>query len=273
VAAKKRKKFDFRRMIKNPRLDQRGEADDRAGQKTEVEETAGVRLTKDFSESLSPVAWEEDGGTGDRKMGGGERESDIVTERNYMFEAGKETLYPTLTVFDGEAKEESIATKMKWNLASGLVRKMGDWTYEIAPGDKKTMNYAQIRRTKPDGETEFWHKDRKRGKEITEKDGIKTVKEWFVSGPAATATRKVTQIENGAKRIIYKASFDANGRPIKQTWLNKYKIQYVYDRLGEIVRITRTDLGDISNTEDEAVGITIIPVDGYANSKSESREN
>lgn len=145
-----------------------------------------------------------------------------------------------------------------WNPGTQLIVNDGEWTYDIKPDEKNSSANAAIGRKNTLGQTEFWHYDGDKGREITQGvDGLQRIETWFVNGKLAGATRKMEIIKDGKVvikhmmayndqgmriretvngRVTYVATMDKNNRVSSETWPGDHSVQYVYNESGVVVQ-------------------------------------
>src|SRR5206468_3473450 len=81
-----------------------------------------------------------------------------------------------------------------WDPGSRRIVQDGDYRYEVTPGQGEFTN-AAIGRTNGSGQSEFWHVDAAKGREIVQgTDGVKQVTSRFTSGDLAGKTRQIERI-------------------------------------------------------------------------------
>ncbi len=135
------------------------------------------------------------------------------------FPDGKQTTYdfgvddqkrPTLKI---SGRPERSFT---WDPATGILARDGEWSYDIKPNRTDRWANAQIGRTNPAKQREFWYLDNEHGTEMeTTKEGITKTTYRFVTGSMRGRVRMVTQTENGKTRPIRRYAYDEQGREIR----------------------------------------------------------
>jgi YD repeat-containing protein len=139
-----------------------------------------------------------------------------------------------LAIYDGEEKGENLARQFEWSPASGFIRKDGDWSYKIEPVEGA---YAKIERVKPDGTLEFWHENLNRGQRTIVENGVETVSEWFVGGPARGEMRSETYVDLKSGRTERKRyAYNERGQLLRITKPNGEDFFFIYED-GKIVEI------------------------------------
>lgn len=161
----------------------------RLGNKPEVEIVAGHPLVGKMSRSLDAARW----------PGG--------REHQYHFETDEAGL-PMLELTDAQDSRRTLT----WRPDSRLIARDGHWLYDIIAADPPILTNSGICRTNlTTGRVEFWCRDRSRGLEIVEREGVRTTREWFTTGPAAGKIRSIINRENGKTELVRKVTFDRNG--------------------------------------------------------------
>jgi len=126
-----------------------------------------------------------------------------------------------------------------WNPASKTILADNGWTYVITPASSPFAN-AAIGRNNANHESEFWHYDGEKGREIVRKlDRTQITTSWFTSGKMVGALRKRIEISNGKEKTIYQASFNENGNVFREVLENGDINQIDYDESGQKIHKTR----------------------------------
>lgn len=135
-----------------------------------------------------------------------------------------EKLTPALTIArtpaEGARKAASSADSTihtaTWHPATRLALTDGQWTYDITASETPDAT-AAIRRTNPQGQNEFWHKDDTKGIETVEGlDGVKKVTTRFTSGLLAGKLRSEIVQDNRNRFIEEKeCAYDEQGNLIR----------------------------------------------------------
>lgn len=169
-----------------------------------VQRIDGRKVVGALAPALTSATWSEATGSAESRP-----------PREYLFKTDNR-LRPTLEILADGQRDRLFG----WDAVTGRIRTDNDWTYQIKPG-KRANDRAAITRTNTQGQSEYWHKVR--GKETTiALDGTKTVREWFVSGPARGNERRVAK--NG--ETVYQATYDENGLLIREV---KGPFMIIYD--------------------------------------------
>ena len=122
-----------------------------------------------------------------------------------------------------------------WDAKTGFILKDDGWSYKIDSPMTTRQKYSSIQRTNARGESEYWGKSP--GKEVViTKNGIKTVSEWFTSGPLAGRFRKKIKTANGREQIEYEAVYDEKGKIIRENQGEYGKYEYTYDKQGNLIK-------------------------------------
>jgi len=126
------------------------------------------------------------------------------TARTWEY-AVDEKLNPTMTIGD---------RKIAWSPTSRHVLLDGEWVYDIKWGETPNEN-AEIGRT--DGEKkELWYHSSAKGEErVLRKDGLLTVRKWFVGGCLNGKTRSIQSLAHGKSIRTTKFSYNENGELLR----------------------------------------------------------
>lgn len=102
-----------------------------------------------------------------------------------------------------------------WDASSKKIIRDDAWRYEI---DKEVSPFdsAAIKRTKANGQSEFWHNDSAKGIETIQVNATKKVTYRFSSGILAGLVRQMEETRDGTVKSIYKAFYDENGHLIRE---------------------------------------------------------
>jgi hypothetical protein len=170
------------------------------------------------------------------------------------------SLQPTLEI-------SGIATRsFTWDPATKFILKSGDWSYKIAPAESDgPFSNAQITRINSKGQSEYWYYDRLNGTvTAVGQDGVKRIREFFVSGLLFNKTRKITEVRNNVANVVYLAAYDEKGRLIRKVD-HGTTTQYVYTEINGTSKLTQLivndkpawtvsydDKGNVANVKDES---------------------
>jgi len=161
------------------------------------------------------------------------------TEKNFEF-AVNDQMQPALKI-DG-------MQEVSWNPETLLADKVGEWTYDIKPGEARFSNAAIGRKT-ASGLTEFWHYDSSKGEEIVRGvDGVKRVTSWFTSGKLAGKVRSVKVSKLGSWSNYVKYTYSESGalmRAFKEFSLDKQEAVWRSDESSKNQRVFITTSKDL----------------------------
>lgn len=117
----------------------------------------------------------------------------------------------------------------------GRIVSDGRWTYDVKPGAKAGDN-AAIGRQDAQGQKEFWHNDKKRGTEITERrNGMRLVTSRFVKGALKGKIRRQDIFEGGKLTSSHSWIYDENAKLIREI-INQEVITLVRDEKDRLIR-------------------------------------
>ena len=130
-----------------------------------------------------------------------------------------------------------------WNPATKKIVKDGEWTYDIKPGAGAFDN-ASIARENATNQSEFWHRDNAKGKEVVQGiDGSKKVTTWFTSGKLAGKVRSEVAYLNDMQISSKSKVYDELGRIIRDSndslitnliYNDNGFVKKIFDNFGEI---------------------------------------
>jgi YD repeat-containing protein len=123
--------------------------------------------------------------------------------------------------------------EFSWDATTRQIKTDGDWAYNLTPGDDISYN-----RTNHLGQTEIWFDDASKAS-IYERDlsGNETITSYFGAGPLYKKVRKIVTIRNGVTTTAYQASYDEQGRLIREETTNsqgrKKQIDFLNDQVNK----------------------------------------
>jgi hypothetical protein len=142
---------------------------------------------------------------------------------------------PTVTLLDRDRKQMLYSLDPATNHIATQKGGGGNWTYTIGT-IKQDFGVPPISRTDDKGKTESATVDTKLGIYRTlGADGITTVMHVFETpGPLYQKVQKIEEIDGNTTTIVYRASFDEQGRLIRKIDERGRITLYNYDASGEV---------------------------------------
>jgi hypothetical protein len=126
--------------------------------------------------------------------------------------AVNDKVQPTLKITTKTGQERLFT----WDAATKRVISDNDWTYQITMPNNPAGN-AGIARANSRKEREYWFNDGGHGQEISQsRDGMRTVKTWFISGELLGKTRKIEESLNGVSVVKYKPVYGEQGNILRE---------------------------------------------------------
>ncbi|MCC7518015.1 MAG: RHS repeat protein [Verrucomicrobiae bacterium] len=156
------------------------------------------------------------------------RSSPAPLSFSYGFDAKR---HPTLTV----SREGESPRVLAWDRFTRLIVSDGEWTYDIKPGNKPVVN-AAIGRKNAQRQTEFWHEESEKGREVViDQNGVTRTTTRFVHGPLSGKLRKIEEASNGITRVVQQISYDEKGRVLRSIDAQGSVEIFTYDQSGRRV--------------------------------------
>lgn len=191
------------------------------GSKPELDRVNGSWVVGNVSKSLASAKW----------LNGQQR------QRQYEF-GFEEGLRPTLVAIC----DQQSPKRLSWTPGRGLVFRTDDWLYTIEPSEDPS--YPGIRRQNArTGKEEFYLMEPRKGKQISVKDDAKTIREWFVNGPAKNQLRRVGT-EGPEGQIVDEERYFYDGFRLMRKERNGFEVHNAkYDEAGLLTEETYGGLG------------------------------
>jgi hypothetical protein len=184
------------------------------GKRPQVENVGGNNVVSGFEQSLA--IW---------------RSPDGKTEF-YQYEVNSD-LSPNLKMID----RNKIESHFTWEVTTGHIVSEGDWRYAVGQVSGQ-IELPTLRRANSKNEVEFRYVDI--GKGITEVKSVTqghTITEVFKSpGPLYDKVRKVENVENESKKLVYRASYSEAGQILRELDEKGFTLIYQYAEDGKLTK-------------------------------------
>jgi len=124
-------------------------------------------------------------------------------ERALSYEVEPSSIVPTF--------KPDVDRTITWQPSTGIVSQDRDWKYEIKQDSNDSWNNAAITQINKNKEKEFWYHDKNTGVEtILNKNGVKTINQWFVSGKLRGKRRSAQKVyPSGKKELVESYVYDS----------------------------------------------------------------
>ena len=120
-------------------------------------------------------------------------------------------LCPTLAI----SARDRPAWNFTWDPASRQIKSDGKWAYQI----RQIRDHLRFDRLLPDGQSESFESDDASGLTIEKALGGHELATYrFPGGPLAGRIRKVEDLENGSRKLLYSASYYPSGRLLREAF-------------------------------------------------------
>ncbi|HEY5811999.1 MAG TPA: RHS repeat domain-containing protein [Terrimicrobiaceae bacterium] len=158
--------------------------------------------------------------------------------------------------------------RIVWDPVTKLIKRDGEWTYNIKLGKIPGSNPA-IGRVNTAKEREFWHNDAVEGKETIQGiNGVKTITSWFTTGKLKGMTRKIEEDSGGKITVLKQFIYGEDGRLLREIGPKGDVETFDYDALGRLAKKTATDKSETYTYDqaDNLVGTDVSYLDGTIHS-------